>query len=87
MFAFRYGKAIIVAPLVNAGAPLLTAVLSMILLGVMPGPDEDRGDRAGTARGAAAGAAAGIAPRGKARRMKALLDIVARHKRGEPSGV
>jgi|SRR5688572_3317604 len=38
VFAFRYGKAIIVAPLVNAGAPLLTAVLSMILLGVMPGP-------------------------------------------------
>ncbi len=38
VFAFRYGKAIIVAPLVNAGAPLLTAVISMILLGVMPGP-------------------------------------------------
>ncbi len=38
VFAFRYGKAIIVAPLVNAGAPLLTAVLSMVLLGVMPGP-------------------------------------------------
>ena len=38
MFAFRYGKAIIVSPLVNAGAPLLTAVLSMMLLGVMPGP-------------------------------------------------
>ena len=26
VFAFRYGKAIIVSPLVNAGAPLLTAV-------------------------------------------------------------
>ena len=38
VFAFRYGKAIIVAPLVNAGAPLLTAVLSMFLLGVVPGP-------------------------------------------------
>jgi len=38
VFAFRYGKAIIVSPLVNAGAPLLTAVLSMILLGAMPGP-------------------------------------------------
>jgi len=37
VFAFRYGKAIIVAPLVNAGAPLLTSVLSMILLGVVPG--------------------------------------------------
>jgi drug/metabolite transporter (DMT)-like permease len=38
VFAFRYGKAIIVSPLVNAGAPLLTAMLSMILLGVVPGP-------------------------------------------------
>jgi drug/metabolite transporter (DMT)-like permease len=38
VLAFRYGKAIIVAPLVNAGAPLLTAILSMVLLGVMPGP-------------------------------------------------
>ena len=38
VFAFRHGKAIIVAPLVNAGAPLLTAMLSMILLGVVPGP-------------------------------------------------
>jgi drug/metabolite transporter (DMT)-like permease len=38
VFAFRYGKAIIVAPLVNAGAPLLTAMLSMMLLGVVPGP-------------------------------------------------
>lgn len=38
VFAFRYGKAIIVAPLVNAGAPLLTAVISMMLLGVVPGP-------------------------------------------------
>ena len=38
VFAFRYGKAIIVAPLVNAGAPLLTAMFSMVLLGVVPGP-------------------------------------------------
>jgi len=38
VFAFRYGKAIIVAPLINAGAPLLTAVISMLLLGVVPGP-------------------------------------------------
>ena len=37
VFAFRYGKAIIVAPLINAGAPLLTAMLSMLLLGVVPG--------------------------------------------------
>jgi len=38
VFAFRYGKAIIVSPLVNAGAPLLTAVLSLALAGFMPGP-------------------------------------------------
>lgn len=36
VFAFRYGKAIIVAPLSNAGAPLATAVISLIALGVMP---------------------------------------------------
>ncbi|QAY78202.1 DMT family transporter [Sphingosinicella sp. BN140058] len=38
VFAFRYGKAIIVAPLANAGAPLVTALLSLIILGVVPGP-------------------------------------------------
>lgn len=38
VFAFRYGKAIIVAPLANAGAPLATALLSLIVLGVVPGP-------------------------------------------------
>ena len=38
VFAFRYGKAIIVAPLANAGAPLATALLSLVLLGVVPGP-------------------------------------------------
>lgn len=38
VFAFRYGKAIIVAPLANAGAPLATALLSLVLLGVMPRP-------------------------------------------------
>lgn len=38
VFAFRYGKAIIVSPLVNAGAPLLTAVISLGLAGMMPGP-------------------------------------------------
>ncbi|MCC2977917.1 DMT family transporter [Sphingomonas sp. PL-96] len=38
VFAFRHGKAIIVAPLANAGAPLATAIISMIVLGVMPGP-------------------------------------------------
>ena len=38
VFAFRYGKAIIVSPLVNAGAPLLTAIISLALVGVIPGP-------------------------------------------------
>lgn len=38
VFAFRYGKAIIVSPLVNAGAPLLTAIISLALAGLMPGP-------------------------------------------------
>lgn len=38
VFAFRYGKAIIVSPMVNAGAPLLTAVLSLGMAGMMPGP-------------------------------------------------
>jgi len=36
VFAFRYGKAIIVAPLTNAGAPLATAIISLVALGVMP---------------------------------------------------
>jgi drug/metabolite transporter (DMT)-like permease len=38
VFAFRYGKAIIVSPMVNAGAPLLTACISLGLAGLMPGP-------------------------------------------------
>jgi len=38
VFAFRYGKAIIVAPLTNAGAPLITAVISLLLLGMVPQP-------------------------------------------------
>ena len=38
VFAFRYGKAIIVSPLVNAGAPLLTACISLGLAGLIPGP-------------------------------------------------
>ena len=36
VYAFRYGKAIVVAPLANAGAPLITALLSMVLLGAVP---------------------------------------------------
>ncbi|OWQ87548.1 EamA family transporter [Roseateles aquatilis] len=34
--AFRHGKALVVSPLVNAGAPLLTALLSMALSGASP---------------------------------------------------
>ena len=30
VYAFRYGKAIIVSPLINAGAPLVTAVISLV---------------------------------------------------------
>jgi drug/metabolite transporter (DMT)-like permease len=36
VYAFRYGKAIVVSPLTNAGAPLITALLSLGLLGVVP---------------------------------------------------
>ncbi|MGW8316884.1 MAG: EamA family transporter, partial [Bacteroidales bacterium] len=36
VFAYRYGKAIIVSPLANAGAPLMTSVISLALLGVIP---------------------------------------------------
>ncbi|HEV8688845.1 MAG TPA: EamA family transporter [Ideonella sp.] len=36
--AFRHGKAIVVSPMVNAGAPLLTAVIAMGVAGAMPGP-------------------------------------------------
>ena len=38
VFAFRYGKAIVVAPLSNAGAPLVTAVIALIVAGVVPNP-------------------------------------------------
>jgi uncharacterized membrane protein len=36
VYAFRYGRALVVAPLANAGAPMITAIISMIVLGVMP---------------------------------------------------
>lgn len=38
VFAFRHGKAIVVSPLTNAGAPLMTAILALILVGTLPGP-------------------------------------------------
>jgi drug/metabolite transporter (DMT)-like permease len=37
VYAFRHGKAMVVAPLTNAGAPLVTAVLALIFAGVVPG--------------------------------------------------
>lgn len=36
VFAFRHGKAIVVSPMTNAGAPLITAVISLVLLGIIP---------------------------------------------------
>jgi drug/metabolite transporter (DMT)-like permease len=36
VYAFRYGRALVVAPLANAGAPMITAIVSMLVLGVMP---------------------------------------------------
>ena len=38
VYAFRHGKAMVVAPLSNAGAPLVTAVLSLLFASVVPGP-------------------------------------------------
>ena len=38
VYAFRYGKAIVVAPLTNAGAPLVTAILALVFAGAVPGP-------------------------------------------------
>jgi uncharacterized membrane protein len=36
VYAFRYGKALMVSPLVNAGAPLLTTVIAMALAASLP---------------------------------------------------
>lgn len=38
VFAFRYGKAIIVSPMVNALPPVITIVLSLIIYQVIPHP-------------------------------------------------
>jgi drug/metabolite transporter (DMT)-like permease len=38
VYAFRYGKAIVVSPLTNAGAPLITALIALTLLGLVPQP-------------------------------------------------
>jgi len=36
VYAFRYGKAIIVSPLTNAGAPVITIILSLIIYAFIP---------------------------------------------------
>ena len=36
VYAFRYGRALVVAPLANAGAPMITAIVSMIVLRAAP---------------------------------------------------
>jgi drug/metabolite transporter (DMT)-like permease len=38
VFAFRYGKAIVVSPLTNAAAPLITALIALAVLGIVPQP-------------------------------------------------
>jgi drug/metabolite transporter (DMT)-like permease len=40
VYAFRYGKAIVVSPLTNAGAPLITALIALALLGLVPQPSK-----------------------------------------------
>lgn len=40
VYALRYGKAIVVSPLTNAGAPLITSLLALTLLGLVPRPLE-----------------------------------------------
>jgi uncharacterized membrane protein len=37
VYAFRYGQAIVVSPLTNAGAPLMTAAISLVAVGTLPG--------------------------------------------------
>ena len=36
VFAFRYGKAIVVSPMTNAGAPLITSIIALVILGLVP---------------------------------------------------
>jgi drug/metabolite transporter (DMT)-like permease len=38
VYAIRYGKVIIVAPLTNAGAPIITVMLSLLIYAVIPNP-------------------------------------------------
>jgi drug/metabolite transporter (DMT)-like permease len=43
VYAFRYGKALVVSPLVNAGAPLLTSVIAMARATALPSPTKMAG--------------------------------------------
>ncbi len=36
VYAFRYGRALVVAPIANAGAPMITAIVSMMVLSAVP---------------------------------------------------
>jgi len=36
VYAFRYGKAMVVSPLINTGAPVITIALSLLIYGVFP---------------------------------------------------
>jgi drug/metabolite transporter (DMT)-like permease len=38
VYAIRYGKLIIVSPLTNAGAPIITVILSLLIYAVIPNP-------------------------------------------------
>jgi drug/metabolite transporter (DMT)-like permease len=38
VYAFRYGKAIIVSPMVNAVPPVITVIISLIIYQVIPHP-------------------------------------------------
>lgn len=38
VYAIRHGKVIIVAPLANAGAPIITVILSLLIYAVIPNP-------------------------------------------------
>ena len=38
VYAFRYGKAMIVSPMTNAVAPVITIIISLILYQVIPHP-------------------------------------------------
>ena len=62
VYAFRYGKAIVVSPLTNAGAPLITALIALALLHIVPPPLK----LAGMALACVAAALLAIEPEGEA---------------------